>query len=130
MELTDVRLLAKDFRSCLNFYRDVLGLEVGQEVPEEVYAELKAGGVRISIYRHELMAEVVPGLGKTSSDGRQDGYLLNMRVDDIDSCHEQLTSHGVKFETEPHDQDAWGIRVAHLRDPEGNLIEIYSPIER
>jgi catechol 2,3-dioxygenase-like lactoylglutathione lyase family enzyme len=129
MELTDIRLLAKDFSGCLKFYRDVLGLEVELEVPEGVYAELGAGGVRVSIYKHELMERIVPGLGKPSSVGRQDALLLNMRVSSVDVCHQQLTSRGVKFETQPHDQEVWGIRVAHLRDPEGNLIEIYAPMK-
>jgi len=28
------------------------------------------------------------------------------------------------FETEPTDRSVWGIRTAHFRDPDGNLIEI------
>jgi hypothetical protein len=25
-------------------------------------------------------------------------------------------------------REAWGIRAAHLRDPDGNLVEIFSPL--
>jgi lactoylglutathione lyase len=124
MQLTDVRLLVHDFRGTLEFYRDVLGLEVGTQVPDDVYVELHAGAVRVSLYRHELMERVVPSL---ASDGG-DRFLLNISVEDVDACCEQLRSRGVIFETEPHDQEAWGIRVAHFRDPESNLIEIYTPI--
>lgn len=31
---------------------------------------------------------------------------------------------GAAFETEPTTYRGWGIRAAHLRDPDGNLIEI------
>jgi catechol 2,3-dioxygenase-like lactoylglutathione lyase family enzyme len=126
MDLTDVRLLVQDIPRSLEFYRDVLGLHVSLEVPEGVYAELEAGGVHVSLYRRDLMSTVVPSLQGTSSG---DPFLLNMRVDDTDATYEQLRSLGVVFETEPHDQEAWGIRVAHFRDPDGNLIEIYSPID-
>jgi hypothetical protein len=40
-----------------------------------------------------------------------------------------LSGRGVQFVTEPHDQEAWVLRVAHLRDPEGNLIEINAPLK-
>jgi lactoylglutathione lyase len=125
MELTDVRLLVRDFHRSLEFYRDVLGLRVHLEVPNDVYAELEAGGARVSLYRHDLMSNVVPTLQVPSAGDRS---LLNLRVDEIDVTYEQLRARGVAFDTEPHDQTQWGIRVAHFRDPDGNLIEIYSPI--
>ncbi|MBA3430350.1 MAG: VOC family protein, partial [Actinobacteria bacterium] len=46
----------------------------------------------------------------------------------VDSAYEALTSRGAQFVTQPHDQEAWVIRVAHLRDPDGNLVEIYAPL--
>jgi catechol 2,3-dioxygenase-like lactoylglutathione lyase family enzyme len=127
MDLTDVRLLVHDFRGCLEFYRDVLGLNVRMEVPNDVYAELEAGAVHVSLYPHELMRKAVPSLHGTDSSDR---FLLNLRVDDTDASYRQLRDRGVAFMTEPHDKEEWGIRVAHFRDPEGNLIEIYSPIQR
>jgi lactoylglutathione lyase len=126
MELTDVRLLVHDFRGCLEFYRDVLGLNVRMEVPD-VYAELEAGGVHVSLYPHDLMRKAVPSLQGAESSDR---FLLNLRVDDTDASYRQLRERGVAFMTEPHDKEEWGIRVAHFRDPDGNLIEIYSPIEQ
>jgi hypothetical protein len=29
---------------------------------------------------------------------------------------------------EPHDQAAWHQRVAHFRDPDGRLVELWSPL--
>lgn len=39
---------------------------------------------------------------------------------------EEMKKKGVEFVTEPHDQDAWYLRVAHLRDPDGNLVELFN----
>jgi lactoylglutathione lyase len=42
----------------------------------------------------------------------------------------KLKSKGVTFLTEPNDMPTWGIRVAHFRDTEGNLLEIYSELPK
>ena len=41
----------------------------------------------------------------------------------------RLAGLGVEMVTQPHNQEAWVLRVAHLRDPEGNLIELNEPLE-
>jgi hypothetical protein len=42
----------------------------------------------------------------------------------VDAETERLRSLGVSFETEPATYPGFGIRAAHFRDPDGNLIEI------
>jgi len=59
-----------------------------------------------------------------------DKVALTFEVADVDTAYKALRSKGVEFVTEPHDQDAWVLRVAHLRDPEGNLIEINAPLKK
>jgi predicted enzyme related to lactoylglutathione lyase len=54
---------------------------------------------------------------------------LIFAVDDVDEEVRRLTDLGVKMVSEPQDQEAWGLRVAHLRDPEENLIELNKPLE-
>ena len=121
MRLTHVRLLTTDLGRALAFYRDKLGLEVTLEV-EDVYAELRAGEAILALYRRDLMQEVVdaPAGGVES--------VLTFEVDDVDATYAALRADGVEFLTEPHDQAAWVIRVAHLRDPDGHLLEINQPL--
>jgi lactoylglutathione lyase len=42
----------------------------------------------------------------------------------VDATFRELVSKGATVVTEPHDQPTWEIRVAHLRDPDGNLFEL------
>ena len=35
---------------------------------------------------------------------------------------------GINFINEPTDMPDWGMRVVHLRDPEENLIEFFTPL--
>jgi catechol 2,3-dioxygenase-like lactoylglutathione lyase family enzyme len=55
MKLTDVRLLVEDVPRSVAFYRDVVGLPVGLETVEEVYAEMQAGDATLGLYRRDLM---------------------------------------------------------------------------
>lgn len=127
MDLADVRLLVDRFDDCVRFYTDVLGLEMTLRIPEDTYAEFRAGSAVLSLYRRELMEEVV-GIEHHSGAPRTDRVALVFRVDDVDATHEQLKRRGARFTTTPHDREAWGLRVAHLRDPDENLIEIYQPL--
>ncbi len=128
VRLTDVRLLVDRFDECVAFYSEVMGLDIRLRVPENVYAELDGGGTTLGIYRRELMDGVV-GREHQPGAARTDFSALVFRVDDVDAAHTRLRDAGATFVTEPHDQEAWGLRVAHLRDPDGNLIELYHPLE-
>lgn len=63
-----------------------------------------------------------------AADEPVDKVALTFEVADVDASFRELSGKGVIFTTEPHDQEAWVLRVAHLRDPEGNLIEINAPL--
>jgi hypothetical protein len=41
-----------------------------------------------------------------------------------------LKARGAQFVADLTDRPDWGIRTAHLRDPDGNLIELNSPLPR
>lgn len=53
-----------------------------------------------------------------------------VQVESINNSFSLLQSKGVQFLTEPKDMAAWGIRVTHFRDPENNLIELYSELPK
>ncbi len=125
LRLTHIRLLVTDFPACFRFYRDVLGFEVLWGEEDGRYADFKAGDAMIALYDRRLMAEAVGATGKPVAADAQDRAALIFAVDDVDAAFEQLRGRGVRFVTEPQDRPDWGIRAAHFRDPDGNLIEIY-----
>jgi catechol 2,3-dioxygenase-like lactoylglutathione lyase family enzyme len=129
LRLTHVRLLVRDFPACFRFYRDVLGLTPAFGGEQEVYAEFKAGPATIALFRQPLMSAVVKTGALPATATAQDAVLLNLGVDDVDRAHAELAAKGVAFVTAPHDQPAWFLRVAHLRDPDGNLLELYAPLK-
>jgi catechol 2,3-dioxygenase-like lactoylglutathione lyase family enzyme len=128
-KLTHVRLLCDDVMACLRFYRDVLGFAPRYGDVESVYHELESGAVTIALFNRKLMADAVHTSGLPAVRERQDDALLTFEVESVDDAHARLKAKGATFVTDPHDQPAWQIRVAHFRDPAGHLLEIYGPLK-
>lgn len=54
--------------------------------------------------------------------------VLDFGVDNVDETYQELCNKGVSFINKPHDRSDWRARVAHFRDPDGYLIEIYTSL--
>ena len=52
-------------------------------------------------------------------------WMMNFRVDDLDAMMADLRAAGI--EVEPYGEPEPNGRFAHLRDPEGNPIELWEP---
>jgi catechol 2,3-dioxygenase-like lactoylglutathione lyase family enzyme len=54
-------------------------------------------------------------------------FMLNLRVQDLDSLLEQLNAAGVAVITKPEWNDPSTGQFARIHDPEGNAIELWEP---
>ncbi len=124
--LTHVRLIAGDLAPMLAFYRDALGFKVVVDVPG-TYVELDTGAARIGIAATPVMAGAL-GAAMRGGGAGGDAVLLQLSVADVDAAADLLRARGVAPVTEPRDQAAWMLRVCHVRDPAGTLIELAAPI--
>jgi catechol 2,3-dioxygenase-like lactoylglutathione lyase family enzyme len=124
-KLSQVRLLVDNFQACKAFYHDVLGLQITVETEEDVYAQFINGDVSLGIYSRDLMAEVVGASEAGAARAAKDTALVVFEVEDVDTTVQELKARGAQFVNDPQDQEAWFMRVAHLRDPDGNLIELF-----
>jgi predicted enzyme related to lactoylglutathione lyase len=105
------------------FYRDALDAGPAVDVPG-TYAEFATAGALLALCGEATMGAVV---GR-SSPRAGDAVVVCLRVDDVDATHAKLAARGMTFVRTPHDQPAWHQRVAHLRDPAGNLVELWTPL--
>ena len=127
MRPTHIRLLVDDYAGMLKFYSEVMGFPVRLEAPPDDpgYAEFESELAVLSIYKRGLMNDALDG-GVMAGAG--DAVLIVLAVDSVDAEVHRLTGLGIEMVTQPHNQEAWVLRVAHLRDPEGNLIELNEPL--
>lgn len=131
MKLGSIRLLVNDFEKSFTFYNETLGLKCTWGDKDAIYASFDIGlPSGLAIFKAELMYEAT-GNQKTKNDTvSNDKFAIIIEVDKVDETFEQLKAKSIEFITEPKDMKAWGIRVAHFRDPEGNLIEIFSNLPK
>ena len=120
MKFSQVRLLVEDFGEAFRFYRDELGLQTGFGAEDDPpYASFAAGEATVAIFERRGQEESVQLLPPG------DSTLLVLEVDDVDA---EVARLGDRVEGPAVDRSDWGGRVAYVRDPSGNLIELFQAI--
>lgn len=129
MKLSNVRLLVKDYEKCFKFYTEKLGLEAVFNI-EGCYGSFKvAEGIEgLAIFTSDLMAPVVGNVDKSQPTNCREKMMVSFEVSNVDDTYKALKSNGIEFINEPTDMPGWGMRTVHLRDPEENLIELFTPL--
>ncbi|MGW4344606.1 VOC family protein [Streptomyces sp. SID8381] len=122
MELAQVRLLVTDFAACYRFYADVLGLKPQSGAERGPYEKFSpaTGSAGIALQDRAMMAQVLGELGETVAGHRS---LVVLRVDDLDAYCAGVTARGATLLHGPAPMTD-RMRVAHLKDPEGNVVEL------
>ncbi len=117
MKLGFVRIFVTDFKKSLEFYTDTLAMELDY-TDHTNWAQFKSGeDVSLAIevsHRDRLEAG-------SKLVGRFAGVTLI--VDDIQKTYQRLSAKGVEFTGEPEKQ-AWGGTLAHMKDPDGNVLSL------
>ncbi|MGE5123733.1 MAG: VOC family protein, partial [Acidobacteriaceae bacterium] len=127
-KLAGIRLLVSDFKACFRFYQDRMGFNATYGNEDDVYADFDTGSVTLALFSQAQMSEALGTSRLPARVDAQDRASLVFAVGSVDETCQHLLSQGIELLTEPQDRPAWGIRTAHLRDPDGNLIELYQPL--
>ena len=122
------RLLVSNFKACFIFYRDVMGFQPTFGSENDVYADFNTGEVTLALFDRLEMSKAIGTAQLPAEAHTQDKFCLIFSVDNVDEKCQQIKMHAILLITEPTDRRDWGIRVAHFRDPDGNLIEINQPL--
>ncbi|MFF6995857.1 VOC family protein [Streptomyces sp. NPDC008313] len=123
MKLAQVRLLVADFPRCYRFYRDVLALKPQFEAEDGPYAKFTAaddGAAGIALQDRTQMSQV---LGELAAEPTGYRSLVVLRIDELDRYCEEITGRGAVLVHGPAPMTDH-MRVAHLKDPAGNLVEL------
>jgi lactoylglutathione lyase len=122
VELVQIRLLVSDFPACYRFYADVLGLRPQSGATEGPYEKLSPddGTAGIALQDRAMMARVLPVFAEAVSGHRS---LVALRVDDLEAYCAEIVGRGAELCFGPAAMTD-RMTVAHLHDPEGNLVEL------
>ncbi|MET8142402.1 VOC family protein [Sphaerisporangium sp. NPDC005288] len=124
------RLLVSRFPECFRFYDGVLTEALGgtraKGEPSGPYANWGLGDQSLlSLLDRAMMAGVV---GDLRPPAPSDAAMLVLTVGDVDAAAACGERHGGRVVAAPAARPEWGptVRTAHLRDPDGNLLEFQS----
>ena len=131
MKFSNARLLVKDYKKCFKFYTEKLGLEPTWGDEKGYYASFKvAEGIEgFAIFVSDFMAPAVGNADKSQPTDCREKSMISFEVENVDETYQTLLEKGVNFINQPTDMPDWGMRVVHLRDPEENLIELFTPLK-
>lgn len=115
-KLFAVRVFVTDWERALAFYCETLGIPTTFRSDELGWAQLATGEGQLALER------VTPG-DREAEDlvGRFVG--VSLEVADLEATHRTLVERGVEFLAPPEAQP-WGGVLAHLRDPDGNVLTL------
>ncbi|WP_449537656.1 VOC family protein [Ferdinandcohnia sp. Marseille-Q9671] len=124
MQVTHIRLLVDNYQECFLFYRDILGFEVSWGDENSLYADFTGiGGAKLGLFERKQMVKAI-GSEYVALQPNQDKTTLVFKVDSVERTYQEYKDK-IDFITQPHEQVDWMLKVAHFRDPAGNLLEIY-----
>ena len=115
--LRGASIWSEDVKNLLPFYRDVLRLKVGFESPGfVVLGELGTSALALGTH-----SEVH---GRNADPAR---HMVGLATDDVRMDWKRLKAAGVEFVEDPTDYG--NLRIATLKDPEGNLVQLLEPLK-
>lgn len=130
MKFKGVRLLVENFDKAFIFYSEKLGLKVtwGKLGGEYASFDIGNGSDGLAIFPSDLMAQAIGNAELSLPYNSREKTALILEVESVDKSYYELSAKGVEFINKPTDMTGWGMRTVHLRDSEGNLIELFSPL--
>jgi catechol 2,3-dioxygenase-like lactoylglutathione lyase family enzyme len=126
-KLDFIGLVVEDMERSLAFYRQ-LGLDVPESGDGHVEATLP-NGLRIGWDTIETIRSFDPDW-EPPSGGQQIGLaFLCDSPSEVDTVYAELSAAGQGGHKEPWDA-FWGQRYAQVKDPDGNVLDLFAPLDR
>lgn len=128
--LEGVTVLADDVDRLARFFEHALGFEVA--VREEHYVAFADTGVRLAIFRRELMGANTDGHRSFTGPRGSQAFELNFECSsagEVDRTYGLVTDHGATAIASPITTN-WGHYTAFFADPEGNIHSLFAALRR
>ena len=120
MKLASIRLVTHNLDSLVSFYTMLTGAAAARLA--EDFAEIRLEGAIVAISTERAIKQFNVGAATAAANR---SAILEFQVDDVDGVRARLSAAPVDYVMEPTNQP-WGNRSMLLRDPDGNLINIFS----
>ena len=126
MELVQGRIVTDDVAGLAAFYARLMGTPVALN---EYYVEVPAGALSVGFSKCRFTEYGEGQAARPEGQQFRDEIILDFMVGDVDAEFKRIAALGVAWVMPPTTQP-WGNRSMSFRDPEGNLVSVFSRGER
>ncbi|MFI8073619.1 MULTISPECIES: VOC family protein [unclassified Streptomyces] len=122
MEFVSIRIITGDVARLVDFYERATGVRATWATDD--FAELNTAGATLAIAGTSTVPLFAPGSARPADNH---SVITEFLVDDVDRAHQNLTDFVTDFVNGPTTMP-WGNRSLLLRDPDGNLVNFFTPV--
>lgn len=122
MDFVSIRIITGDIKRLVGFYERATGISAIWST--EDFAELSTEHATLAIGSTRTVPPFAPGAAQPA-DNRS--VIIEFLVDDVDGIHKNLADLVDDFVQQPTTMP-WGNRSLLFRDPDGNLVNFFTPV--
>ncbi|HEY6790400.1 MAG TPA: VOC family protein [Trebonia sp.] len=122
MNFISIRIITDDVTRLTGFYERATGVQANWA--GEDFAELRTPSATLAIGSTRTVPLFAPGAARPADNNT---VIIEFLVDDVDGVHQNLTDFVEDFVNEPTTMP-WGNRSLLFRDPDGNLVNFFTPV--
>ncbi|MCX5215096.1 VOC family protein [Kitasatospora sp. NBC_00240] len=122
MDFVSIRVITGDVKRLVTFYEQATGMPAAWAT--EDFAELRTPGATLAVAGTRTVPLFAPGSGRPADNH---SVIIEFLVDDVDEVYGNLAGFVSDFVTAPTTMP-WGNRSLLLRDPDGNLVNFFTPV--
>ncbi|MEV6570164.1 VOC family protein [Streptomyces sp. NPDC051577] len=122
MDFVSIRIITGDVARLVRFYERATGIPANWA--NEDFAELRTTSATLAIAGTRTVPLFAPDSARPAENR---SVIIEFLVDDVDGVHQNLTGFVEDFVNEPTTMP-WGNRALLFRDPDGNLVNFFTPV--
>lgn len=121
-------LYVRNVKESIDFYTAAFGFEKKLLTPENDYGEVETGSTILSFASIDLAQSNLPdGFLKSNRENLPFGIEIGFTTNEVEETVQSAIQAGAIVVGKPKTKP-WGQTVAYVRDPDGFLIEICTPM--
>ncbi len=127
MRLGYVILYVRQVEAAVAFYERAFGLERRFVHESGQYGELETGATALAFVDESLVAQGGVAFRRTRPEGEAPGTEVGLVTDDVEAAFRRAVEAGAA-PVSPPVRKPWGQVVAYVRDADGFLVELCTPM--
>lgn len=127
MKLGYTLLYVDDVKKTMDFYAKAFGLKKGFLHESHQYGEMETGETKLGFVHHDTASSHGFDYQKINSSKKSFGFEVGLVTSHVESAFKKAVAAGAEAVSEPKTKP-WGQIVSYVKDCNGFLVEICSPM--